>query len=842
MTNNSQKGFAHLFLIVLLLAGVGIGIYLVKNPTVFNPKAAEVAGQNVCGANSIESLRNCISGLSSGQTDTIEINSLILCNQQSICNFELKNINRPITIRGAADSGAGFQRTQKYDYSFFDIYLSSNITIKNLSFDDLGQVCNSNGPAPSYTWQINPASNPNCAEKSQIAINSSSNIILDGVNLLHAQSASVSVYKVNNFVLRNSKIVDSGRLGVWIPVDESPGCVDCFSRSVHVDNNLFKDISTEAILFGATGTASNLATLNNNMFIHNHQRDIYKTGGGTLNIQRLSYAEIKGNIISKNKVENTKEYISGAGEIASNIDNTVISGNSIHDNSGGGIGLSLQFNGNPFIIPAGFAQNVKIERNKFYNNNNLSLFPRDAFGDWNFPFIGPPAGNIFPANKFIGLPYFDLAKIQRENCESSNCPGYLPVKMGKIYADPASCVLQTNQTQCKTTIKWHAHDGGNVRVKVSSGSSVNQPLTGPNAPADSQADVPWITTIGAKFDLYLDGQIYDSVFVKASTGIPAVPSPSPSPSPRANTAPIGIFDGVYGTQLIGWACDLDVPATAPWVHLYIDDKYVSVYKADKTGAAGIAANCGGYPDRRFVIDIPAQFKNGVAHLAKVYVIDNVSPGINTLTNGSPKSFTLGSTPTPTPTPASTLITASPNPCTISSGSTTCTSAIKLNAGGHSNLQIKVREAGNAPFTGVGASPTGIYNAPWIPASGYTFDLYSNGTVIGSVFVKGIAGTATPTPTPTPVPSPSGMAYKGNIAAVPSSCKLGSNGLCTVTVNWDVSNAFSSGTILIKADGANFTGGGISGSASAPWINVNGVRFDLYVNGQLYDSVVVKGTP
>src|SRR3989344_7867562 len=198
----NQQGFAHLFLIVLLLAGVGIGIYLVKSPTVFNPKAAEVAGQNVCGANSIESLRNCISGLSSGQTDTIEINSLILCNQQSICNFELKNINRPITIRGAADSGAGFQRTQKYDYSFFDIYLSSNITIKNLSFDDLGQVCNSNGPAPSYTWQINPASNPNCAEKSQIAINSSSNIILDGVNLLHAQSASVSVYKVNNFVLR----------------------------------------------------------------------------------------------------------------------------------------------------------------------------------------------------------------------------------------------------------------------------------------------------------------------------------------------------------------------------------------------------------------------------------------------------------------------------------------------------------------------------------------------------------------------------------------------------------------------------------------------------------------
>ena len=85
---------------------------------------------------------------------------------------------------------------------------------------------------------------------------------------------------------------------------------------------------------------------------------------------------------------------------------------------------------------------------------------------------------------------------------------------------------------------------------------------------------------------------------------------------------------------------------------------------------------------------------------------------------------------------STLITASPNPCTIASGSTTCTANIKLNAGSYTNLQIKVREANNAPFTGVGASATGSWDATWIGASGYNFDLYSNGTVIGSVFVKG----------------------------------------------------------------------------------------------------------
>ncbi len=39
LPTSNQKGIAHLFLILLILAGIGVGLYLVQNPTIFNPKA-----------------------------------------------------------------------------------------------------------------------------------------------------------------------------------------------------------------------------------------------------------------------------------------------------------------------------------------------------------------------------------------------------------------------------------------------------------------------------------------------------------------------------------------------------------------------------------------------------------------------------------------------------------------------------------------------------------------------------------------------------------------------------------------------------------------------------------
>src|SRR3990167_4711403 len=112
-----QKGIAYIVLILttlLLLVGVGIAVYLTQFTQIFKPKASE---NRLCTANSVDSLRACIADINSNLTEVIEITNTIICDQQSVCEFKLDNINRPVTIRGAPNSGAGFRRTQNYNYN-----------------------------------------------------------------------------------------------------------------------------------------------------------------------------------------------------------------------------------------------------------------------------------------------------------------------------------------------------------------------------------------------------------------------------------------------------------------------------------------------------------------------------------------------------------------------------------------------------------------------------------------------------------------------------------------------------------------------------------------------------
>lgn len=47
----NQRGLAHFVLILLLLAGIGIGIYLVQRPAIFRPKASESTPQKITNEN-----------------------------------------------------------------------------------------------------------------------------------------------------------------------------------------------------------------------------------------------------------------------------------------------------------------------------------------------------------------------------------------------------------------------------------------------------------------------------------------------------------------------------------------------------------------------------------------------------------------------------------------------------------------------------------------------------------------------------------------------------------------------------------------------------------------------
>ena len=70
-----------------------------------------------------------------------------------------------------------------------------------------------------------------------------------------------------------------------------------------------------------------------------------------------------------------------------------------------------------------------------------------------------------------------------------------------------------------------------------------------------------------------------------ATGTPA-PAPAPKPPSTGRGAPIGYLDSMIASgnkvTVTAWAIDLDTPTTPVTVRLYLDGKYHSGYKADRT--------------------------------------------------------------------------------------------------------------------------------------------------------------------------------------------------------------------------------------------------------------------
>lgn len=111
-------------------------------------------------------------------------------------------------------------------------------------------------------------------------------------------------------------------------------------------------------------------------------------------------------------------------------------------------------------------------------------------------------------------------------------------------------------------------------------------------------------------------------------------------------------------------------------------------------------------------------------------------------NGAPCPTPIQFSVNPAPTGS---ISASPNPCSIPSGESLCTSALSWSSQGSSAIEVVVSQNNGSPalyaITGGGGPFTG--NAPWIQASNtYVFTLYdyssgSQGPFLGNVEVIGV---------------------------------------------------------------------------------------------------------
>lgn len=156
------------------------------------------------------------------------------------------------------------------------------------------------------------------------------------------------------------------------------------------------------------------------------------------------------------------------------------------------------------------------------------------------------------------------------------------------------------------------------------------------------------------------------------------------------------------------------------------------------------------------------------------------------------------------------ISAAPNPCTIPSGASMCTTTITWQTQNLSAAEVTVLEQPGGTENLFAGGVSGSSDAPWIqgPPRTYTFTLYdtSSGSrvrlasiTVAAVFNQSSSGTITASPNPCTIPAGSS--------------------LCTTTISWQTQNATMAEVTVQDGLGGseNLFGRAPSGSYAAPWI-------------------------
>ena len=175
-------------------------------------------------------------------------------------------------------------------------------------------------------------------------------------------------------------------------------------------------------------------------------------------------------------------------------------------------------------------------------------------------------------------------------------------------------------------------------------------------------------------------------------------------------------------------------------------------------------------------------------------------------------------------PAYTTITAFPDQCLLKQNDK-CISTLRWSSKGYSKITIKNKATGAVLKEGT----NGETELSWtMTPDEQLVEILADNKVVSNLVVR--EGKLVEE-----------IAYKGNIAAKPNTCKVNADGLCTVRVEWDVSPLYHDGIKAeVRLDGAPYKSGGVIGSVDVPYISVKGLRIELYVDGELYDALTVKG--
>jgi len=266
-------------------------IEFIAQPSPESVSVAEVA--SACNVSTVSQLITCVNQAS--RFDLINVRNDLSCVNGECCPsgnamMELRGINN-LTIEG---NGTRLLRSSgQRQCSLIDVIGGSNITFQNWSLDDDLSV-------------------ESCALEDRcprmVHVRNAQNIVLDNVTVQNGKGYTVYVDQVNGFEFTNSRLINSGVLGLYI------GHSNRSSTNVLVENSLFVDNQTNALaLLGVTGNSPNVNIIRNNRFFRNHRLGQFPvaerfgsgiTNGGQVYLAQVSGATFENNTLRDGYCEN----------------------------------------------------------------------------------------------------------------------------------------------------------------------------------------------------------------------------------------------------------------------------------------------------------------------------------------------------------------------------------------------------------------------------------------------------------------------------------------------------------------------------------------------------------
>ena len=365
---------------------------------------------------------------------------------------------------------------------------------------------------------------------------------------------------------------------------------------------------------------------------------------------------------------------------------------------------------------------------------------------------------------------------------------------GTISASPNPCTVTTQGGTCTLTLSWSTSGATTAQVWVTDNTGVTQFLF--SGLSGSQS-LNWIQALPQHYTFNLYDYSSGSRGALLSSLNVSVPAPtahtgtiSASPNPCTVTTPGGTC-----TLTLNWSSS---GATA-----------AQVWVTDNTGVTQfLFSGLSGSQSLNWIQALPQHY---------TFNLYDYSGG----TQGALLSSVNVSVPAPTGSHTGT-ISASPNPCTVTTPGGTCTLTLSWSSSAATAAQVWVTDnTGVTQFLFSGLS--GSQSLNWIQAlpQRYTFSLYdyssgSQGALLSSVTVS--------------VPAPTGS-HSGTISASPNPCTVATpGGTCTLTLSWSSSGATAAQVWVTDNTGVTqFLFSGLSGSQSLNWIQAlpQHYTFNLY---------------